>query len=127
MKKIAIIMTICATTTQIYATTGTKCAKNLDTVQKLTCQYNNNRAPAYFTGCYDVYAPEVGEEKAAQVCAAEYEQHKHNKKIRAANKKAAKVVNIDTGRVSSLEYATGFDDGLIHCQNNPQSSDCKKV
>ena len=82
MKKILFIITLIATATAGHADTVKRCTKKNGLDAFYLCQYNAGRAPAYFTGCLDVYAPEKGLDKAVKVCTAEYEQHKHNKKAK---------------------------------------------
>lgn len=83
MKKnivIAVVLVFAGIETGYCAGSRKICSRKLPADEKLFCQYEQQRAPAYYTGCMDVYAPESGLEKAKKVCAAEYEQWKENKK-----------------------------------------------
>lgn len=82
-KTIIAIMAIVITS---GASAAPKCQYGNDAASRLRCRWERNTAPEYFTGCYDILAPLDGAEKAAEVCAAEYEQHKANKAARKAAK-----------------------------------------
>lgn len=87
MKKILIIAALIATT---GAHAAQKCEHGTDEAARLRCRWERHTAPEYFTGCFDILAPLDGAEKAAKVCASEYEQHKENKARLKAERAAKK-------------------------------------
>ena len=91
MKKIIVAALIAASTA---AQAAPKCEYGKDTAARMRCRWERGTAPEYFAGCFDILAPLDGAEKAAKVCASEYEQHKENK----AALKAAKAKGGQDGR-----------------------------
>lgn len=88
MKKILIITALIATT---GAHAAQKCEYGTDEAARMRCRWERGTAPEYFAGCYDATAPEIGEAEAAEVCAAEYAQHKENKARLKAERAAKKT------------------------------------
>lgn len=84
MKKTLLFLAVIATATTTQA--APKCQHGDDTAARLRCRWERHTAPEYFTGCFDVLAPLDGAERAAKICASEYEQHKANKAARKAEK-----------------------------------------
>lgn len=62
------------------------CSKNLPTEERLYCQFQKDRAPEYYTGCFDMYAPLEGIERAKVICAEAYEDHKEYMKTKGKTK-----------------------------------------
>lgn len=80
MKKVLILLLAIATTTAAQAAEKKTCGRKMPLADKLYCQYEQNRAPAYYQGCFDIYAQLEGIERAKVVCAGEYEDWKEYQK-----------------------------------------------
>lgn len=73
---ITLVLILVASTSSGLAKSKVVCGRNMSATERLYCQYQQNRAPEYYTGCFDIYAQLEGIEEAKNVCAGAYEDHK---------------------------------------------------